>query len=177
MKKREYFNYENEKFSSLRDPMRTVMQAYGEAERYFAAIKEIIWSEWGMKALSGFVHSLEHKQPEFVDRFKEILSEVGLMVEYPTILELTEDLYDLDKVFEACVSIVDNTEDALGKMIEEIDRRHPEFKSLARKMENLQMDNSSDRIFLLEAWSMWDNKSSYSSFDNWVFNHAPQIKQ
>lgn len=177
MKKREHFNYENPEFSSLRDPMRAVMEAYGEAERYFASIKEITWAEWGLKALAGFLHSLEHKQPDYVDRFKEILSEKGLMVEYPTVRELTEDLYDLDRVFEACVSIIDHTDSALLKMIDEIEEGYPEFKALARKMENLQMENSSDRIFLLEAWSMWDNKPSYSSFDNWVEHHAPQIKQ
>jgi hypothetical protein len=100
MKKREYFNYANEKFSPIRDPMRRLMTAYGEAERHFAHIKEIVWAEMGFVALSQYIHSLEHIQPEYVDELKAFLAEYGLLLEYPTVTELAEPMEDLDKVFE-----------------------------------------------------------------------------
>lgn len=177
MKRKEYYNYKNEEFSFLRDLMRNVMQAYGGAERYFATVKEITWAEFGMKSLTNYIHALEHIQPEEVDKFKEIMAEYGLMVEYPPIAELAEDFQDLDKVFEVCVGIIDETDEALRKMIEEIDVEHKKYSSMARKIENLQMSNSKQRKFLLEAWAMWDSEPSYTSFDNWVIRHAPYIKE
>lgn len=176
MKKRDFYNYDNPKFAGLRDPMRRVMTAYGEAERYFALIKEITWAEFGMKALTNYIHALEHIQPDAVDGFKAIMAEQGLMVEYPSISELAEDFPDLDRVFEVCVGIIDETDAALRNFIRIIDAEHSEISALARKMENLQMQNSAERSFLLEAWSMWDNNPSYTSFDNWMSRNAPYIK-
>ncbi len=177
MKKRDYYNYNTPRFQPLREPLRRVMTAYGEAERHFALIKEITWAEFGLKSLTNYIHSLEHIQPDAVDKFKAIMAEIGLMVEYPAVEELVEDFPDLDKVFEVCVGIIDETDEALREFITLIDTQHREFSALARKMENLQMQNSSERSFLLEAWSMADNSSSYSSFDNWVGHHAPYMKE
>lgn len=177
MRKRDYYNYKTAKFAPLREPMRRVMVAYGEAERHFALIKEITWAEFGMKSLTNYIHALEHIQPDAVDKFKSIIAEIGLMVDYPTISELVEDFPDLDKVFEVCVGIIDETDEALRDFISLIDGQHKEFSALARKMENLQMQNSAERSFLLEAWSMWDNNPSYTSFDNWISRHAPYTKE
>ena len=176
MKKRDFYNYDSPKFNILREPMRKVMTAYGEAERFFALIKEITWAEFRMKSLTNYIHALEHIQPDAVDAFKDILAEQGLMVEYPPINELVEDLRDLDRVFEVCVEIVNNTDEALKEFIKVVDIDRPEFSAMARKAENLQMQNSAERTFLLEAWSMWDNNPSYTSFDNWVEKHAPYLK-
>ena len=177
MKKREFFNYDNSAFSPLREPMRRVMTAYGEAERHFAFIKEITWVEFGMKALTAYIHGLEHLQPDYVDRLKEIFAEKGLMIEYPTISEMVEPFESLDKVFEVCVGIIDETDESLRSLIRVIDTKCPECSALARKIEDLQMKNSAERTFLLEAWSMWDNTPSYTSFDNWVSHHAPYKKE
>lgn len=176
MKKRDFYNYDSPKFNILREPMRKVMTAYGEAERFFALIKEITWAEFGMKSLTNYIHALEHIQPDAVDAFKDILAEQGLMVEYPPINELVEDLRDLDRVFEVCVEIVNNTDEALKEFIKVVDIDRPEFSAMARKAENLQMQNSAERTFLLEAWSMWDNNPSCTSFDNWIEKHAPYLK-
>ncbi len=177
MRKRDYYNYNTPRFQPLREPMRKVMTAYGEAERHFALIKEITWAEFGLKSLTNYIHSLEHIQPDAVDKFKAIMAEIGLMVDYPTVEELVEDFPDLDKVFEVCVGIIDETDEALREFITLIDTQHREFSALARQMENLQMQNSAERSFLLEAWSMWDNNPSYTSFDNWVGHHALYMKE
>lgn len=177
MKKRDYYNYKNSKFAPLREPMRRVMVAYGEAERFFATIKEKTWANFGLKSLTNYIHSLEHLQGDYVDEYKAILAEIGLEIEYPAVGELAEDMPDLDKVFEVCVGIVDEVDEALRGFISEIDERHKEFSALARKVENLQMQNSAERSFLLEAWSMWDDNPSYTSFDNWISRHAPYMKE
>ena len=179
MKKRNYYNYKNDRFSFLHEPMRNVMKAYGEAERYFAFIKEITWAEFGLKATTNYIHSLEHIQPEYVDEFKEIMAQLGLMVEYPSIDELAEPFEDLDKVFEVCVGIIDETDRALCDFVRTVDIVSTGvFNTFAigRQVETLIIKNSEDRKFLLEAWSMWDNNPSYTSFDNWVEHHAPNLK-
>lgn len=174
MKKTEFYSYKNPRFTPLREPMRGVMSAYGEAERYFATIKEVTWYKFGCKALTNYIHALEHIQPERVDDFKNIMAEYGLCVEYPATEELDmEQFYDLDKIFEVCVDIVNNIDEKLRAFIGNADEKHSEFSALARKAENLQMQNSEIRAFLLEAWAMWDNGGSETSFDNWVKEHAP----
>lgn len=166
MKKREQYNYENSRFSPLRAPMREAMRAFLNAERYFAAIKEVVWGRFGMKYLSDAIHSLEHEQPPRIDRFGAILHQMGLEIEYPATQELDEPLGDLDEVFRVCVEIVDEIERALGNFIRKADEL--DLYALGREAENLQMENSAGRTKLLEAWSMWDNKVSASSFDKYV---------
>lgn len=177
MKRRDYYNYKNPRFSFMRDLMRNVMTAYGEAERFFATIKERTWANFGLKSTTNYIHALEHLQGDYVDTFKAILAEVGCEVEYPAVGELVEEMPDLDKVFEVCVGIVDDVDEALRDFIFAIDGEHKEFSALARKMENLQMQNSAQRSFMLEAWNMADNNISLSSFDDWVNNHAPYMKE
>lgn len=176
MKRRDYYNYANPKFGFMRDLMRKVMTAYGEAERFFATIKEKTWANFGLKSLTNYIHALEHLQGDYVDEFKEIFAEIGLEVEYPAVSELAEEMPDIDKVFEVSVGIVDEIDEALRGLIEIIDSEHREFSALARKMENLQMKNSAQRTFMLEAWNMADNGVSLSSFDNWIAHHAPYLK-
>jgi len=73
---------------------------------------------------------------------------------------------DLDEVFRVCVEVVDSVETALAGFIRKADEA--QCWTLGREAENLQMDNSADRTQLLEAWSMWDNGVSASSFDKYV---------
>ena len=166
MKKREFYNYENQKFSPLRDPMRRVMSALLDAERYFAAVKEVVWGRFGMVFLSDAIHALEHKQPERIDRFGAILHQLGLEIEYPATQELDEPLGDLDEVFRVCVELVDEVEHGLSDFIRAADNL--QLWAAGRGAEELQMENSADRTHLLEAWSMWDNRVSASSFDKYV---------
>lgn len=167
MKKREFYNYENRRFSPLRDPMRETMRALLNAERYFAAIKEVVWGRFGMKYLSDAIHSLEHKQPPRIDQFGDTLHQLGLEIEYPATQELDEPLRDLDEVFRVCVEIVDEVEKSLSGFIRKTDELG--CYAQGREAENLQIANSGDRTKLLEAWSMWDNGVSASSFDKYVW--------
>ena len=179
MKKREFFNYENPKFFALRDPMREVIRAYWAAMQYYASIKEIVWGRYGMAYLSDSLHTMEHKQPEYIDQFSAIMRQQGLEIEYPSVPELDELLDSLDEVFRVCIELNDNVDKALQRFINVADRKENEvggvpsqsqghFPGLARQVESLQIENSKDRKKLLESWPMWDNGSSMSSFDKWV---------
>ena len=179
MTKREYYNYKNPVFGALRDPMREAMKGFLEAERYFAAIKEVVWGRYGMPYLSEAIHTLEHKQPERIDQFSDAMRQFGLEIEYPGTPELDEGLETLDSVFRVCVELTDNVDKGLQEFIEVADRKRGArgmpptdqqgaFPALARQAEQLQIENSADRTRLLEAWSMWGNNPSMSSFDKWV---------
>ena len=164
-KKKEIYNYKNPQFYNLRDPMRGVMTAYMNAEKWFATIKEITWAEFGMKFLTDGIHAYEHLQPEAIDEFKGIMAQYGLEVEYPATSELTEEFPDLDRVFEVCVQILDEINVALSRFIKETNNET--FEPLARQAEQLQINNSMLRTKMLEAWSMFDGSTSLSSFDKW----------
>lgn len=181
MEKREIYNYKNPKFYSLRDPMREVVRSFWAAMQYYATIKERVWGRYGMFYLSQAIHSLEHKQGGRIDQFSNAMRQEGLELEYPGVPELDEPLDVLDEVFRICVELNDQIDRALQRFIDVADRRMNEageapsaeqgkFPALARQAEQLQIDNSSDKTKLLEAWSMWDNKPSISSFDKWVKN-------
>ena len=170
MKKREFFNYENPKFFALRDPMREVIRAYWAAMQYYASIKEIVWGRYGMAYLSDSLHTMEHKQPEYIDQFSAIMRQQGLEIEYPSVPELDELLDSLDEVFRVCIelndiNVADRKENEVGGVPSQ---SQGHFPGLARQVESLQIENSKDRKKLLESWSMWDNGSSMSSFDKWV---------
>ena len=179
MEKREIYNYKNPRFYSLRAPMREVIRSFWAAMQYYATIKERAWGRYGMFYLSQAIHSLEHKQPPRIDQFSDAMRQEGLEIEYPGVPELDEPLDVLDEVFRICVELNDQIDQALQRFIDVADRRMNEmgeppspdqgkFPALARQAEQLQIDNSMDKTRLLEAWSMWGNKPSMSSFDKWV---------
>lgn len=179
MKKREFYNYENPKFYALRDPMREVIRSYWAAMQYYATIKEVVWGRYGMAYLSDALHTMEHKQPGYIDQFSAIMRQQGLEIEYPSVPELDELLDSLDEVFRVCIELNDNVDKALQRFINVADRKENEvggvpnqnqghFPGLARQAESLQIENSKDRKKLLESWTMWDNGPSMSSFDKWV---------
>ncbi len=164
---KEFHSYSNPKFERLLVPMRQVMSAYGEATQFFANLKELTWYRYGLKHTTKRIHKLEHIQPERIDEFKNILAQHHLPLEYPPIKELdTESLQSLQEIFELCVEIIDKTDEALENFI--VVCSENKFGALARQVEQLQIDNSKDRQWLLEAWAMIDNDTSLSSFDNWI---------
>lgn len=167
MRAREYANWENPKFAPLMEPVRRVMEAYGNAEKWFADIKDRVLCDMGMVFLSDAIHRLEHKQPERVDAFADIPHDYHLRLPYPGTPELDEDFNDdLDRVFEVCVTIVDAVDGALGDFIRVT--ADGEFNALSLKAEELQLQNTGDRQKLLSAWSMWDNGGmSRATFDSW----------
>lgn len=166
------YNWENPAFAPLHDPMRNVMAAYGNAEKFFAAIKEVVWYKFSMIYTMDLIHRLEHLQPEKVDAFKGYISTIGLPVEYPATPELGEELGDMDKVFEVCVNIVDEIDNALFAFIQAADKAG--FRPIGRNVEQLQMENYARKTKLLEAWNMYDQSASPTTFDNWVKNLLDQ---
>lgn len=167
MTAREYAGWNNPKFTAIKEPMRGVMKAYGNAEKWFADIKDRLLTDMGMVFLSNAVHHLEHVQPERIDQFAEIPHDYHLRLPYPGTPELDEEFNDdLDRVFEVCVQIVDEINEALGAFIRVT--ADGEFNALSLKAEELQILNTDDRRNLLEAWAMWDNGGmSRASFDSW----------
>lgn len=125
-----------------------------------------------MAYLSDAIHILEHLQPERIDKLSKAMREQGLEIEYPSVKEFTDELDILDEVFKVCIELTNQIEEALQSLIDTADGKvasmQTKFPALAREVEALQIENSSDRTKLLECWNMWDNKPSMSSFDKWV---------
>lgn len=167
MRAQEYASWDNPRFAPMREPMRRVMEAYGNAEKWFADIKDRVLCDMGMPFLSDAIHRLEHKQPERIDEFAEIPHDYHLRLMYPGTPELDEDFdNDLDRVFEVCVAIVDGVNEALGGFIRAT--ADGEFNALSLKAEELQIANTDDRRKLLDAWTMWDQGGmSRATFDSW----------
>lgn len=166
MRAKDFYNYANPEFSAVRDPMRRVMKAYGNAERWFAHIKEVTWADYGSEFLTNGLHAMEHIQPIRVDTFKGVLAQWGLEVEYPPIAEFLEPLPDYGRIFEVSVSIVDEIHEALLDFIRVTDGGR--MDAAARQVEQLEIDNSKDRAWLIQAWKMWDTGVSFGTMDSWV---------
>jgi len=171
MNSKQYYKWENEKFSKLYEPVRAVMGAYGNAEKWFADIKDRVLTEFGMPFLSNYIHSLEHKQPIRIDAFAEVVHIYGLRLPYPETRELGESLdYDIGRVFDVSIQIIDEIDEALNEFIRA--SAGNEFNAISLKAEELQLLNASDRQPIIEAWKMWDNGDmNRATFDNWCRNH------
>lgn len=171
MNAKQYYEWGNGRFSMLYESVRNVMEAYGNAEKWFADIKDRVLTEFGMPFLSNYLHSLEHKQPICIDSFSKIVHIYGLRLPYPGTKELDESLDDeLDRVFEVSIRIIDEIDEALNGFIQT--SSGGEFNALSLKAEELQLLNAYDRQPLIEAWKMWDNgEMNRASFDNWCRSH------
>lgn len=170
MKLQERYNYKAAEFSVLEQPIRVVMGMYGNAEKWFADIKDRVLIDMGMPFLSNYIHRLEHVQPERVDDFAHVAHTYHLRLPYPSTPELGEEFgNDLDRVFEVCVDIVEEIDSALSEFIRVTDGR---LHALSLLAEELQMRNIEEREKLLAAWAMWDNgQMSRASFDSWCRNY------
>lgn len=165
---KDVYNYDNPRFSMLRDPMRRVMGAFGNAEKWFATLKEWALMEAALPSLSDAIHALEHKQPERIDLFADGFRPWHLMVEYPPTDELAEDITDVDYLFEICLRIIAETNLALldfAKLIDDM-----EFRSMIVAVEEIMAQNNADRSKLMQAAAMWDTNPQATSFDNFVRN-------
>ena len=162
----EVFNYTNERFSFLRDPMREVMSAYGSAEKWFATLKEWALMKLNAPNLSAAIHALEHKQPERIDTFADLFRPWHLMVEYPATDELTEEIDSVPRLFEACIIIIEKVDEALRGFLAEVD--NTEFHSMVVTVEDLMRENNDDRIKLMQAWGIWKPDQEMTSFDQFV---------
>lgn len=138
------------------------------ANRALDTVKESVLVEHGLPFASEMLHNLAHAYLQRLDDFGNILHEKYLLQTYPATPRLDEPIESMDKAYAIAVEIVRRVDEALGRFIQAADSMGRGFGAMARKTENIQMQNSADRTLLLQAWQMWDNSRSKTSFDSWV---------
>jgi hypothetical protein len=136
------------------------------ANRVLDTVKESVWIDFGLPFTSEFIHELAHINLERLDTFGDYLHENFIRQSYPETPALVEPIEDMDKVFEIVVGIIDEVDEAILAVIEAAGGGV--YNALALASENIQQANSTDRTKVLQAWKMWSNKPSYTSFDNWM---------
>lgn len=169
MKLADFFNYDNEMFSPLREPARKVTAAMQNANRGLDTLKEIVLIDIGLVNTSNAIHELAHKQPQRFDVIGDILHQRHLIQEYPATEEYTNHPEDLDGVFEEVIRFLRENDEALKEFITACDES--KNYALAREAEALQIENSRDCEKFLLAWNMYDTTdASATSFDDWVLH-------
>lgn len=158
-----------------RAPEESILRAAGDvnsvylwANRALDTTKEAVWIDFGLPFTSQFIHGLAHINLERLDAFGDILHEHHIRQTYPPTPELTEKIEDVDKAFEIVVAIIDEVDEALNKFIEAAGGG--KFNAMALAAENLQVENSTDRTKVLQAWKMWATGVKGTSFDNWILH-------
>lgn len=167
--------YIKSKYPGLRDPSRYVVAEMGKAMWHFAQLKEVTWYQWGYAGITRAIHYLEHSYGAYIDGFKDLLAQLGLPIEYPSIEELDVTPQGLSETFDMCISLIDGVNNALSVFIEKCDRDR--LEPLARKAENIQMENFAPRAWLEQAKAMAETGDwSAPSIDSWMARtlDAPQ---
>lgn len=167
-KLKEIYNYENEPFFSLRDPARAVTGAFGAANKWLDTMQEWLYIERGMKHTSDLIHEIAHRALVYLDEFSEILHERHLATEYPATPELDEVFSDPSEVFEAVISALERTGDALRQFRDAANAA--QLAPLAISTESLMAKVSGEQTVVLALWQMWDQGMSATSFDNWAMH-------
>lgn len=167
-KLKDFYNYENEPFSSLRDAARAVTGAFGAQNKWLDTMQEWLYIERGMKHTSDLIHGIAHRALVYLDEFSDILHERHLMTEYPATPELDEDFNDPSEIFEAVISAVERTGAALKRFRDTANELN--LAPLAISTETLMAKVSAEQTVVLALWQMWDQGVSASSFDNWALH-------
>lgn len=144
------------------------------ANRAMDTVKESVWVDHGLPFTSDMIHRLAHVQLQRLDTFGDILHEKHLKQSYPPTPGLNEQIEDIDKAFAISVEIVRRVDEALARFIQSAESAG--CGAMARSAENLQMQNSADRTTLLQAWQMWDDSRSKTSFDSWVLRMNRKVE-
>ena len=168
MKLKDIFNFDNEKYSRLRDSSIAVSKAYLDCNRFLDSCKEFVYIEEGMTNLSNVIHLQAHKALERLDDFGDLLHERHLMQIYPEtpMLDWRAEFKNLNDVFEFVIRTLENIQEALERFHETTD--NATFRAMALKSEELMLDNSGDYTKFLEIGFRWQNDGgSKTSFDNW----------
>ena len=169
MKLADFYNYENEKFSPVRDAARRVTAVMQTSNRGLDSLKEWVLIEMGLVHTSDAIHELAHKQPKMWDELAEILHQRHLMQEYPATEEYTKRPEDMDGVFKAVIELLQANEDALKEFVRVCDENG--LYALARQAESIQIENSADYDKFLKAWQIFDTTdASATSYDNWILH-------
>jgi len=146
------FSYDAPVYKEIKEPARQVVEAYQNAARFLDTLQEWVYIETGMVHTARKLHVLAHEMPKRFDVFGDILHERHLMVMYPPTPELTEDIADMNRVFEIAIGILDEIQNALEKFRTAAD--NPMLRPMALKTEELMMQNSFEYTQILEMWKM-----------------------
>ena len=165
----EFFTYDKEPYSRLREAARGVTGAYGAQNKWLDTMQEWLFIECGLKHTSDLIHGIAHRALVDLDEFSDILHERHLMTEYPATEELAEIFGDPSDVFAAVCTVLEATGEAL-KNFRDTAAATPTVDGLALKTEDLMMKNSREYDVVLKLWQMWDQGVSASSFDNWALH-------
>lgn len=171
MKAKDIFSFDNAKYAPLRQPMREVIAAYQNANRFLDTVQEYVYIEHGMPYFARAIHNEAHKFPKEFDRFADMLHERHLMAEYPATEEMDWKamLSDIDDVFETIIGVFDDIQTALEAFRSATDTA--DFRPMSLFAEELMLNNSKDYTKFLEAWTRWnEDGGSKTSFDGWC-NH------
>lgn len=167
-KLKEIYNYENEQFFSLRDAARAVTGAFGAQNKWLDTMQEWLFIEWGMKHTSDIIHGIAHRALVYLDEFSDILHERHLMTEYPATPELDEQFRDPSEIFEAVITALDKTGEALKQFRDAANGAG--LAPLAIATETLMAKVSGEQSNVLALWQMWERGVSATSFDNWALH-------
>lgn len=143
------------------------------ANRALDTVKESLWIDFGLPFTSQFIHNLAHINLERLDEFGDFLHENHIKQSYPATPALTEEINDMNKAFEIVVGIIDEVDENLMDFIRAAG--DGAFNALALAAEILQQKNSADRTKVMQAWKMWSNTVSMTSFDNWVSHLTDEV--
>lgn len=160
------YSYENPIFATIKEPAKRVVGAYQNAARFLDTVQEWTYIETGAIHTAKVLHNLAHEMPKRFDAFGDMLHERHLMVLYPATPELTEDIEDLDKVFDIALGSLEEIQEALEEFRSLTD--NGTLRPMALTTENFMVQNSSDYTRILEMKKMYKSSSSLTSFDNWV---------
>lgn len=163
---REEYGYANAKYALLEAPVRGVSGAFGRANHFLDTVQEGVYIESGMVYTAKYIHNVAHKMLKWLDEFSEILHERHLMMIYPPIPELVEDVRDMNTVFEIVIRVFDEVQEELNEFHSVAETIG--LKPLAIKTEDLMEDVSEEYTHILEMMKMWENGVGYTSFDKWV---------
>lgn len=99
-----------------------VVSSYQNANRWLDSIKEILLIDFNCPYFSKIVHDLAHSMPVSFDKFGDILHTINLKVPYPTTLEYSSDIYNIEGLIGEVYSILDSIKLSLIQFKEIVER-------------------------------------------------------
>ena len=101
------FGWDNPKYDNLETPVREVMSAYQNANKWLDSIKEHILINLNCPYFSNIVHELAHTMPARFDEFGDILHTEGLGIPYPTTMEWENPIGNISESIKRIYEILD----------------------------------------------------------------------
>lgn len=172
---KDFFSFDNPKFSPIKKASRDVIEAYQNGNRYLDTAQEYVYIKLGMPNLAKVIHNQAHEFPKTFDRFVDMLHERHLMAEYPATEELDTSEYfnNLDSVFSFVITVFEDIGEKLEVFRNITD--NGELRPMSLFAEELIAENSKNYTKFLEMWARWDINenvsTSLTTFDSWCSEH------